>query len=190
MEREPGLSTTNSLRKQFPGVPVNRDIRNIDAKSFARQKAKQEAIKSDKAVIGIVWVNDDEVVLVHRSENHIGWAMAGGAVEDESFEAAFDREIGEELGVKLDSERTRLLQIDDRRFVSPAGEELSMVLAVFEGHIAAGEVVSQTAEATSEGLQVGVFPITGLPEAESMIFGDLQKLQSAINARTMANSEF
>ncbi|HET9173985.1 MAG TPA: NUDIX domain-containing protein [Candidatus Saccharimonadales bacterium] len=133
--------------------------------------------------IGVVWANAEhtEVVLTQRTKPHRGWALPGGRVElNESFSEAFLRETQDETSVA--ARLIRPLQIEEKVFVSPDGEELPFVLASFIAEALPGQVTAQTEEATKEGLKVGVFSIHALPPDEDIDLQDKDKILRALSS--------
>jgi hypothetical protein len=72
--------------------------------------------------------------------------------------------------------------VEEKVFVSPSGEELLIILAIFEARANPGQYAVATEEARLEGLEVGMFSISLLPE--SMILNDRQKLDLAIQSQS------
>lgn len=100
------------------------------------------------SVHGII-INDSHEILLHKREDSLIWAIPGGKIElDESIEQCLKREMQEELGVAVATER--LLSIyTDPSYVLALGDAVQRVfLIVFLCTIASGELTltSETME--------------------------------------------
>jgi ADP-ribose pyrophosphatase YjhB (NUDIX family) len=176
--------SASELITAFPEAQIIETKHTISAEDFAAQKAKQIARRSDGGAIGVVWLDDGTIPLVSRTQAHAGWALPGGTVEQgESYTATFEREILEEVGVRIALDSLRLVLLEHRTFVSPTNEQVHLHMAVFEANALPGEIAQQTAEATEEGLTVQVFALDALPE--TLIFDDKGKIQQAAARRNL-----
>ncbi len=111
--------------------------------------------------------------MVRRSQVHEGWALPGGMVENgETFSEAFEREIMEEVGIKV--LETKLAMLEAKTFVSPSQERFQFLLAVYTGRMQEKNLPELTSEAIKEGLEVVLFSPNQIPA--NMILGDRDKL--------------
>jgi len=175
------MTSRETLLAKYPNTPLTTIRQELDEETFQIQKQKHESRNAEGGAIGIIWAGTTEIVLVRRlGKLHAGWALIGGTVEQgKLFDDAFLQEAKEEAGVDVRIER--LVTLEQKVFVSPSGQELSMDLAVFEATILAGQHITQTHEAAEEGLEVNVFPYDA-PPAE-MILGDKAKLEQVTRER-------
>lgn len=172
------LTSLDTLRQSYPNAKLV-DVRHrLNEQDFHDQKTKQLMTPIEGASIGVVWVGDGKIVLTSRTRPHKGWALPGGKVEaGERFDDAFLREIEEETGLKAAIQR--LLLIERKVFVSPGGEELPIILAIYEAE-ASGQSVVATQDAVEEGIVAQVFDIDGLPG--EMILQDKDKIRLAMES--------
>ncbi len=167
------LAALASLKAKFPGAIVIEEEQPVSTEDFLKQKEKHMSRKAEGGAIGIIQTPDNLVVLTKRSGMHAGWSLPGGTVErGEDFLQAYEREILEEIGVKV--QNTNLMLIEKKRFVSPENESLHFLLAVFTSSISERELPPKTPDAISEGLHVELFSPNNLPEP--MILGDRHKI--------------
>ncbi|HSX37115.1 MAG TPA: NUDIX domain-containing protein [Patescibacteria group bacterium] len=173
-------SSKNRLFAKFPETKVVQTLQELAKEDFENQKAKQLEYDIEGGAIGVVWVSPTEVVLTRRTKPHGGWALPGGRVEKgEDFDDAFLREVEEETSVKAVLDKA--LQLEEKIFISPAGEKLPFVLASFEATALPGQTPILTIDAVREGLEVAVFDVNSLPE--QMVLQDRQKIELALAAR-------
>ncbi|MEI8103687.1 MAG: NUDIX domain-containing protein [Candidatus Moraniibacteriota bacterium] len=100
-------------------------------------KPNQPLIPSIHGVI----INNSHEILLHKREDSPIWAIPGGKIElDESIEQCLKREMQEELGVKVSTER--LLGVyTDPSYILALGDTVQRVfLIVFLCTIANGEL--------------------------------------------------
>lgn len=84
------MSTSAELLDTFPNAQVVVERYELDEQAFIAQKLKHESGKAEGGSIGIVWQDNNHVVLTRRIKLHPGWALLGGTVEyGQSFEDAF-----------------------------------------------------------------------------------------------------
>ena len=167
------LAAFESLKTRFPDAQVSEEVQAVSAEDFRLQKEKHMSRQAEGGSIGIIQTPDNFIVLTKRSGLHAGWSLPGGTVEKgEDFLEAYEREILEEIGVKV--ENTNLMLIEKKKFVSPENESLHFLLAVFTSSMTERELPPKTADAISEGLHVELFSPDNLPEP--MILGDRKKI--------------
>jgi ADP-ribose pyrophosphatase YjhB (NUDIX family) len=161
----------DQLIAAYPSARCTEVVQEVSQDDFDRQCAKAQRARG--GAIGIVVAAGGEIVLVRRTGLYAGWALPGGTVEPgEAFDAAFRREITEEIGVQVSS--ATLLIAETKRLVSPAGQHAMFLLAVFEARLGGRTLPPPTADAIHEGLEAALFRPDELPV--SMILGDRAKL--------------
>lgn len=171
------MSSRSELINNYPNPSTATERVALDQASFDAQKLKHVSRNAGGGAIGIIWLNDNSVVLARRTNLHPGWSLIGGTVEHgQSFEDAFIREAKEETGLHIHI--CRLVLLVQKLFISPSNQELEMDLAVFEANANAGQEIQLTPEAKSEGLEVKAFDINELPA--EMIMKDREKLDIVI----------
>lgn len=159
------------LLDAYPAALTDEVVQALSQDDFDRQRVKARGTRG--GAIGVIAAPSGELVLVRRTGLYRGWALPGGTVEDgEGFEAAFRREIEEEIGVELTA--VTLLVAETKKLVSPSGEELMFLLAVFGARMIETALPPATSEAVREGLEAALIRPDQLPE--SMILGDRKKL--------------
>lgn len=159
------------LLAAYPSARTSVVVQDLSQEDFDRQRRKARGMRG--GAIGILSAPSGELVLVRRTGLYAGWALPGGTVEPgEAFDAAFRREIEEEIGVAARS--VELLLAETKHLVSPTGERVLFLLAVFGARILERTLPPRTAEAVREGLEVALFHPEMLPS--HMILGDRQKL--------------
>jgi ADP-ribose pyrophosphatase YjhB (NUDIX family) len=164
-------ATLRELMAAYPAAQTEDVVQALSQDDFDRQGAKARGARG--GAIGIVVTPGGELVLVRRTGLYRGWALPGGTVEHgEAFDAAFRREIEEEIGVEVTS--VSLLLAETKQLISPTGEQARFLLAVFGAHIRDHQLPPPTADAVREGLEAALFHPNRLPD--SMILGDRQKL--------------
>lgn len=174
------MATIDTLIRKYPDAPIFETSFHIGQADFDMQVAKNQSRNAEGGTLGVVWVSDHEIALVKRSGMHAGWALPGGTVESgEDFDVAFIREVEEETGVAATLDR--LLAIDRRLFIAPAGMQYSFDLAVFEATALPGEQARTTDMAREEDLTVATFAISDLPT--DMIFKDRERIEQALALR-------
>jgi ADP-ribose pyrophosphatase YjhB (NUDIX family) len=174
------MSSQEQLLRRWPHTPVVSVSHPVDVSTFNVQYRKHVGRQAEGGAIGVVWLDNDEVVLSERTALHPGWALLGGTVErGQSFDDAFIREVKEEAG--LDVVINRILVLELAVFTAPGERELTMPLAVFEATAASGQRPQQTDEAVREGLTVHAFPLDRLPP--HMILSDREKLEIIVSSR-------
>lgn len=166
------------LLKKYPDITISETTQAVDENNFHRQKTKLESRHTEGGAIGVVWSDNNKIILTKRSGLHAGWALPGGTVEsNEEFDVAFLRELVEETSVHATI--VRLALIEKKIFKAPNNELLSMYLAVFEAHALPGEIATTTEGARQEGLEIAEFDKTSLPK--NMILQDRQKIDLIIS---------
>jgi len=174
------MSTINSLLEKYPDTNIVETTFHIEQTDFDMQVAKNKSRNAEGGTLGVVWVSNEEIVLVNRSGMHPGWALPGGTVEyGEDFDVAFLREVEEETAVVAAIKR--LLTVDRRLFISPSGKEYKFDLAVFEATSTQGQQARTTDMAVEEGLTVATFNASDLPT--DMIFNDRDRIEQALVLR-------
>ena len=176
-EEEPSMTQKKvaELLERYPKYEIVNVNERLSQKDFDDQKEKQTLSPIHGGAIGVITTADGRVVLTHRTKPHGGWALPGGRVEHgEEFDQAFIREAEEECGIRVKVEG--LVSFEDKHFLSPRGEIITFYLAVFRATTA--DVPYQTEEATKEGLEIAVFPLSGLPE--NMVLKDKEKIESVL----------
>lgn len=161
----------HELIAAHPAADTAEVVQALSQDDFDRQRAKARGTRG--GAIGIVAAAGGELVLVRRTGLYCGWALPGGTVEHgEAFDAAFRREIEEEIGVGVTA--VSLLLVETKQLVAPTGEQAMFLLAVFGARLREHQLPGPTAEAIREGLEAALFHPNQLPS--SMILGDRQKL--------------
>jgi ADP-ribose pyrophosphatase YjhB (NUDIX family) len=176
------MQSIDRLRATYPDIEIVTVEQRLDEATFIAQKSKHEARSAEGGAIGTVWLDDGSFVLTKRSGLHAGWALIGGTVEQgEAFDEAFLREIREETGIQATISRVLLLEY--KTFVSPAGSRLQMPVVLLEAIALEGQGIVETKEAHDEGLLVEAFNVHTIPQ--EMILKDREKLQLLIESRTV-----
>ncbi|PIT89428.1 MAG: hypothetical protein COU27_00450 [Candidatus Levybacteria bacterium CG10_big_fil_rev_8_21_14_0_10_36_7] len=157
------------------GVEIS-DIRiELSSEEFYKQKTKQLEYPIKGASIGIVILSNGNIVLTKRNGPHSGWALPGGRIELlEDFESGFVREVKEETS--LDVGVVGIYSIENKTFIAPEGEKLSIWLVTFIAHANNDAQPKQTAEAVLEGLKISSFNQNDLP-SEMVVTDKLKILQ-------------
>lgn len=167
-------SSYERLLTDYPDAEHHDVVQALDTSQFSAQKHKHLSRGTEGGAIGVVWLASGELVLSRRTVLHPGWALIGGTVErGEGFDEAFIREVKEETA--LDVTVNRLVTVEHKVFVSPAGEKLPMLLAVFEAMALPAQRPHLTVDAIREGLEIEVFSPGRLPA--QMALQDRAKLQ-------------
>ncbi|NKK58819.1 NUDIX domain-containing protein [Rhizobium leguminosarum bv. viciae] len=162
------------LAQQYPRARHTFVDQPLSEADFQAQKHKHFSRKAQGGAVGIIRNTKGQVVLVERSGMHAGWALPGGTVEaGEDFSAAFCREIAEEVGISLRD--LELVEIEQKKFLSPDGVSFDLVLAVFKAKMVEDDLPEQTSDAIAEGLEVALFDLSSVPE--EMILGDREKIR-------------
>ncbi len=164
-----------ALQAEAPDAEISRVTYQVGQEFFEAQKetADEEDIKGFTSVI--VVAQDGRIVLAHKSYGPGGWSLPGGAVENgESFTEAAQREILEELGVRL--EKLSLVLIEEETFVAPKGEKTHSLLGVFAGLMRKFALPPPTEGALEEGLTLELFAPDALPE--NMTLTDRDKIEA------------
>lgn len=173
-EREGTIDRSAALGEllaAYPSAQRAEVVQVLSGEDFEHQRTKARGTRG--GAIGILSTPRGELVLVQRAGRYPGWALPGGTVEHgEAFDAAFRREIEEEIGVEVTS--VNLLVAETKHLVSPSGEREMFLLAVFSARIREHALPPPTAEAVREGLVAALFHPDRLPEP--MLLGDQQKL--------------
>lgn len=155
------------LKALAPDIKPQEISYSVDAAFFAHQKAKKD-IRGFTS--GLILTPDNKVILARRGK----WFMPGGGVEiGEDFAAAMKREITEETGIDIYD--LSLIAIDDEEFVSPEGDKVFSILAVFAARTDAAQLPFLTAGATEEGIEdMALFSPDDLPA--DMALTDREKI--------------
>jgi len=162
------------LIQRYPSARLTTTDQPLLAADFQAQKHKHFSRRALGGAVGIVQNAKGQIVLVKRSGMHPGWALPGGTVEEgEDFSVAFSREIAEEIGISIDA--PDLIELERKKFISPEGETIDFILAVFEARMIDDELPEPTEDAVAEGLKVALFDPTSIPS--EMILGDRMKLK-------------
>lgn len=161
------------LIRRYPNARLTRADQSLSEADFRAQKHKHFSRRALGGAIGIISNGRGQIVLAKRSGMHAGWSLPGGTVEEgEDFFVAFRREILEEIGVSLDG--VDLIELEQKKFISPQGETFDFLLAVFEARMPEDNLPGPTDDAVAEGLEVALFSLADIPS--EMILGDRQKL--------------
>jgi ADP-ribose pyrophosphatase YjhB (NUDIX family) len=171
-----------SLLKKYPEAKVASVRHALDEVTFRAQKMKHEQRQAEGAAIGVIWLGSSAVVLAKRTrmDLHPGWSLLGGTVEKgRAFDEEFVREAKEEAGIEVQIDR--LVLVEQKVFIAPNGQEVSLDLAVFEATALPGEQLIRTPEAKKEGLEVKAFALNELPA--EMVLKDREKLEQILTVR-------
>jgi ADP-ribose pyrophosphatase YjhB (NUDIX family) len=169
----------NSLLERYPDIKITKTEQKLNELDFAEEKRKRNQYPIEGGAIGIVLTQDGSIVLTKRTAPHRGWSLPGGRVEQgEEFYDAFMREVREECGIDIEIET--LMIVEDKQFISPSNETLSIWLAVFVARSVSKNYPHQTDEALAEKLIVQTFKLNHLPE--DMILKDKEKVLSYIGS--------
>lgn len=146
----------------------------VDAAFFAHQKAKKN-IRG--LTSGLIITPDNKIVLARRRN----WLMPGGGVEiGETFASAMEREITEEVGIAVHD--VSLIAIDEEEFVSPDGDKVFSILAVFSMKTNSVQLPPLTVDAKEEGIEeMTLFAPDKLPLA--MALTDREKIIACLAAK-------
>lgn len=172
-------STLQELQQSSPDTAVSAVTYQVGQDFFDAQKeiAAAEELKGFTSVIVIA--QDGKIALARKSYGPPGWALPGGGVElDESFAECAQREIIEEIGVRL--EDLELVLIEEETFLSPAGDKTHSLLGVFAGSMKKFALPPLTAEAKEEGLELRLFAPDNLPQ--DMMLSDREKIELFFSA--------
>ncbi len=162
------------LRAQHPDTHESRVTYQVGREFFDAQKdvETEGALKGFTSVIVIA--QDGKIVLARKPYGPPGWSLPGGGVElDETFAQAAEREILEEVGVRL--EDLELLMIEEETFVSPDGGKTHSLLGVFAGSMNKFALPPLTEGAKEEGLELKLFDPDDLPD--EMTLTDRDKIE-------------
>lgn len=169
MTGQPNNAALEELGKMNPGILPSKISYDVDAAFFAHQKGKKD-IRGFTS--GIIVTPENKIVLARRGK----WFMPGGGVElGETFSQTMEREILEEVGVSV--YELSLIAIDEEEFISPDGEKISSILAVFAMKTKETRLPTLTAGAQEEGIEeMALFDIENIPE--NMGLTDREKITS------------
>lgn len=171
----------SELLQQFPDAEVTGIEYDIGGADFAKHKIRQETTGVIGGVIGIVWLPNNTIPLVHRTRTLAGWALPGGGVErGVSYVDTMVNEMREEIGVELVADSIRLILLE-RRVFRHNGQGLLLNMATFDADAQPGQTAHQTEDATTEGLTVATFTLDTLPE--KLIFADHDKIMQSAALR-------
>lgn len=160
----------SELKALSPAIVPSRISYEVNAPFFAHQQGKRD-IRGFTS--GIIIAPGNKVVLAHRGGK---WFMPGGGVETgETFAQAMKREIMEEVGIQILD--LSLVAIDEETFISPEGEKIQTVLAVFAMKTPDVKIPGLTTGAKEEGIDdMALFEVGNLPEP--MALTDREKIIS------------
>lgn len=167
-------ATLHALQASAPDTAVSSVSYQVGQEFFDSQKeiADGEELKGFTSVV--VSAQNGKIVLARKSYGLQGWSLPGGGVElDETFHECAQREIIEEIGVRLDD--LELILIEEETFISPTGEKTHSLLGVFAGTMQKFALPPLTEGAKEEGLELKLFDPTDLPA--EMTLSDREKIE-------------
>lgn len=169
MARQQKNDALEELKKINHSVVPSKISYEVDAAFFAHQKGKKNVRGFTS---GIIMTPENKIVLARRGK----WFMPGGGVEiGETFAQAMEREIMEEVGIGVHD--LSLVAVDEEEFISPEGDEVFSVLAVFAMKTKDVQIPRLTAGAQEEGIEdMALFEVGNLPEL--MALTDREKILS------------
>lgn len=174
------MSSFKKLIRRYPQAEIVEVIERMDEDNFLRVKNKLDERHIEGGTVGVVWLNETDIVLTKRTRAHPGWALPGGRIETgEDFESGFLRELDEETTVK--AAINDIIVIEQKVFISPAGEKRQLTLVFFEASAHPNQTPITTDDAKEEGLTIKKFHIDKLPE--KMITNDREKIHHSVKKK-------
>lgn len=162
------------LKAENPEVDPTTIAYQVGQEFFDAQKEIETEADLKGFTSVIILSQNDQLVLARKSYGPPGWALPGGGVElDESFREGAEREILEELGVRL--ENLNLVMIEEETFISPKGDKAHSLLGVFAGTMRKFALPPLTEGAKEEGLELALFDLDDLPD--EMALTDRSKVE-------------
>jgi len=132
----------------------------VEVASRAAQKAYRDQLPKKRMGSGALFVDGKRRVLLVEPAYKPVWEIPGGVVEkDESPKACCQREVAEELGLKL--EIGRLLLVD---YNAPTDEKTESLMFLFDGGILSQAAIGGILLQDQELLSFRFFDIEQLPE--------------------------
>lgn len=166
--------TLSELQAEAPEADVASVSYQVGQEFFDAQKEIETDGDPKGFTSVIVLSQNDQIVLARKAYGPPGWALPGGGVDpDETFHEGAQREILEELGIRL--ENFALILIEKEQFISPSGDTANSLLAVFAGTMRKFALPPLTEEAKEEGLELALFDLDDLPE--EMTLTDREKIE-------------